>query len=573
MSLEPDPIFIKGSPPPSLKSSHFTLLSPKMLTTRLQNLKLHSSLKPHIKSLRHFLNPLCTTPESPELPSWVKFFDSNHPKPAASSSSDDDFVIPSLANWVETHNLNHPTKPPKPSASDADETLESISKILKLRYPSPENAAEALERCDFEVSDGLVQRVLMRFSNDWVPALGFFTWAKRRTGYVHCHEAYNSIVDVLGKSTNFELMWDVVEEMDRIGKGYVSLETLTKVFRRLAKGGKHKEAIEAFRGMERFGLSKDVVALNTLLSALVKERSVELAQEAFLEFKESVPVNDHSFNILIHGWCKNRKMDIARSTMEEMERHGFRPDVFSYTCLVEAYCSDKDFRKVDEVVSEMKGKGCAPNAVTYTVILHALGKAREITKALEVYEEMKGNGVVPDVSFYSSLLYILGKAGRLKDVQEVVEDMTKQGVKPNVVTYNTLISCACEHSQEEGALKLLKKMEDSCKPDVETYAPLLKMCCRKKRMKVLYFLLDHMFKNDISIDAGTYALLVRGMCKNGKLENASAFFEEMVLKGFVPKDSTYKMMIEELQRKSMEEKKKDIEKLMLQAKEKGNLTL
>ncbi|KAL6189626.1 hypothetical protein ACLB2K_041012 [Fragaria x ananassa] len=126
------------SPPPSLKSSHFTLLSPKMLTTRLQNLKLHSSPKPHIKSLRHFLNPLCTTtPESPELPSWVKFFDSNHPKPAASSpsSSDDDFVIPSLANWVETHNLNHPTKPPKPSTSDADETPSKASANLEAPLP------------------------------------------------------------------------------------------------------------------------------------------------------------------------------------------------------------------------------------------------------------------------------------------------------------------------------------------------------------------------------------------------------------------------------------------------------
>ncbi|PRQ35981.1 putative tetratricopeptide-like helical domain-containing protein [Rosa chinensis] len=542
------------------------------MLTRLHNLKLHSTSKTHINALRYFLNPLCTTTEvaeSPDLPSWVKFFDTNHPNHAA--SDDDDFVIPSLANWVETHNLNHPTKPPKLSTSDTDD-LESISRILKIRYPSPENAAESLERYNFELSNGLVQRVLMRFSNDWVPALGFFIWAKRRTGYRHLPEAYNSMVDVLGKSKNFELMWDFVEEMDQIGDGFVSLETMTKVFRRLAKPGKHREAIEAFRGMERFGLSKDVVALNTLLNALVKERSVELAQEAFLEFKESIPVNAHSFNVLIHGWCKNRKLDIARNTMEEMERHGFRPDVFSYTCLVEAYCSDKDFRKVDEVLSEMKGKACEPNAVTYTIVMHALGKAREITKALEVYELMKGNGVVPDVSFYSSLIYILGKAGRLKDVQEVVEDMTKQGVKPDAMTYNTLISCACEHAQEEAALKLLKKMEeDSCKPDVQTYAPLLKMCCRKKRMKVLYFLLDHMFKNDISIDAGTYALLVRGMCKNGKLKNACSFFEEMVLKSFVPKDSTYKMLIEELQGKSMEKEKKHIEELMLQAKEQGNV--
>ena len=65
--------------------------------------------------------------------------------------------------------------------------------------------------------------------------------------------------------------------------------------------------------------------------------------------------------------------------------------------------------------------------------------------------------------------------------------------------------------------------------------------------------------------------MVRGLCKNGKLENACSFFEEMVLKGFVPKDSTYKMLIEELQVKGMEKEKKHIEKLMLQAKEKPNV--
>ncbi|KAK9930849.1 hypothetical protein M0R45_018157 [Rubus argutus] len=364
------------------------------MLARLHNLKLYSISKTHLHALRYFSNPLCTitdpaqVTESPELPSWVKFFENKHPKDA---SSDDDFVIPSLANWVETHNLNHPTKSPKPLGETADTDIENVSTILKIRYPSPENAAQALDGYDFNLSNNLVQRVLMRFSNDWVPALGFFTWANNQTGYRHPPEAYNSMVDILGKSKNFELMWDVVKEMDRIEGGYVTLETMTKVFRRLAKAGKHQEAIEAFRGMERFGVSKDVVALNTLMASLVKERRVEHAQEAFLEFKESIPVNAHTFNILIHGWCKNRKLDIARKTMEEMESHGFCPDVFSYSSLIEAYCSDKDFRKVDEVLSEMKGKG-------------------KLTKALEVYEEMKRNGLVPDVSFYSSLIYILGKA-------------------------------------------------------------------------------------------------------------------------------------------------------------------
>ncbi|CBI26286.3 unnamed protein product, partial [Vitis vinifera] len=116
----------------------------------------------------------------------------------------------------------------------------------------------------------------------------------------------------------------------------------------------------------------------------------------------------------------------------------------------------------------------------------------EISKALEVYEKMNGS---------------------------------------NVLTYNTMISAACMHSQEEDALKLLLKMEESsCKPDLNTYSPLLKMCCRNNRMKVLSALLNHMFKNDTSLEAGTYSLLVHGLCKSGKLEHACLFFEEMVFR-------------------------------------------
>ncbi|CAB4261559.1 unnamed protein product [Prunus armeniaca] len=548
-----------------------------MMLPRFQNPNLSSISKTNIKLLRHLLcNPLCTltepTPvsevtESPELPNWVKFFDTKRPEKA---DLDEDFVIPSLADWVEAQKLRDPRKAVKRPLSETADTddIDKVCRILKNGYPSWKNAAQALDGCVLDLSNSLVERVLRRFSNEWVPAFGFFIWAKAQTGYRHPPEAYNSMVDILGKSENFELMWEMVEEMVQIGGGYVTLDTMSKVMRRLARAGRYKEAIDAFRGIERFGVRKDVLSLNTLMGALVKERSVEHAHEVFLEFKESIPLNSQTFNVLIHGWCKPRKLDIARNTMEEMEKHGFRPDVFSYTCFIEAYCHDKDFRKVVEVLGEMKDKACEPNTVTYTVIMHALGKAREITKALEVYEKMKRSGCVPDTSFYNSLIFLLGKAGRLKDVQEVVEDMTNQGVKLDTLTHNTLISSACALSQEEAALKLLKKMEEeSCKPDLKTYAPLLKLFCRKKRMRVLCFLLDHMFKNGVSIEGGTYALLVRGLCSNGKLENACSFFEEMVSKGFVPKDSTYNMLIKELEGKSMEKEKKHVEKLMLQAKE------
>lgn len=523
----------------------------------------------HCLSLNHFCTTTGspTTAESPELPDWVKFSQNNNP---AGSDSDDDFVIPKLAYWAENQKHDHRSKVDGYVLKETiDSDIDKISELLKFRHSSADAVVQALGGCGVSVSESLVEQVLKRFSNDWIPAFGFFKWAKAQTGYRHSMNSYNSMVDILGKLKKFDLMWELVEEMDRLG-GYVSLATMTKVMRRLARASRWKDAIEAFRGMERFGVKKDTLAMNTLMDALVKENSVEHANDVFVEFKDSILLNPHTFNVLIHGWCKARKMDNALKSMAEMKEHGFCPDVISYTSIVEAYCREKDFRKVDSVLNEMEEKGCPPNVVTYTIVMHALGKGKEISKALEVYEKMKGSSCVPDTSFYSSLIYILSKAGRLKDARDVFEDMTKQGAIPDVLTYNTMISAACMHSQEEDALKLLLKMEESsCKPDLNTYSPLLKMCCRNNRMKVLSALLNHMFKNDISLEVGTYSLLVHGLCKSGKLEHACLFFEEMVSKGLVPKDCTHKLLLKELEKKSMVEAKERVEKLMSQARQQG----
>lgn len=501
-----------------------------------------------------------TESESPELPAWVMFSDNPTPPNA---DSDDDFVIPSLAHWVDSHTMHFDAKPKVVTQTFDENDVEAISTVMKERCSSPEVVAQSLDLCRFQASSNLVRQILKRFSNDWVPAFTFFKWAKAQTGYRHSPELYNLMVDILGKSKEFGLMWELVEEMAQLEEGYVTLDTMVKVMRRLARAHKHEDAVEAFHRMGEFGVNKDTAALNALMDALVKGDSVEHAQSVLLEFKSLVPLSSHTFNVLIHGWCKVRNFDQARKAMEDMKEHGIDPDVFSYTTFIEAYCRDKDFRKVDQVLEEMKGNGCPPNAVTYTIVMHALGKAGQLSEALEVYEKMKSDGIVPDTPFYSSLIFILGKAGRLKDARDVFEDMPKQGVVRDVVTYNTMISTACAHSREETALRLLKEMEGtSCKPELETYHPLLKMCCKKKRMKVLKFLLDHMFSNDLSPDVGTYTLLVHGLCKGGKLEDACSYLEEMVLQGLTPKHGTLRLLAGELESKSMLKEKEHVEELM-----------
>ncbi|CAI0465860.1 unnamed protein product [Linum tenue] len=499
------------------------------------------------------------SPESPDLPTWLR----DDQISATKDADDDDFVIPPLSSLFAKPGYGTHVRVARrllSGANDAD--VDKVSQILKNRYPTPNGVVQALSRCDVKVSRDLVMHILKRFSNDWVPALGFFTWAKDQTGYVHDPEVYNFMVDALGKCKQFTLMLELVEEMKGL-EGYVSLNTMAKVIRRFARARMYENACEAFGKMESFGVARDVAALNILMDALVKECSVESAQSVFLKFKDLIPPDSNTYRILIHGYCKARKLVEARRTMEDMEQQGFQPAAFAYTCFIEAYCRDRDFRKVDAILEEMQEKGCKPSIVSYTIIMHALGKAKQTNEALEIYEEVKRNGCVPDASFYGSVIFVLSDSGRIKDAWDVFRDMAKQGIRPNLLVYNTMIASACAHWQGTHALELLQKMEeDSIKPDVKTYAPLLKLCCKKKALRVLKLVLNHMFANDVSIDLGTYELLVRGLSMSGKLEEACMFLQEAVSKGMVPKDKLFMSLLEDLQGQGLTEAEENVKKLM-----------
>ncbi|KZV31610.1 pentatricopeptide repeat-containing protein mitochondrial [Dorcoceras hygrometricum] len=505
------------------------------------------------------------TNETPELPDWVTVPGN---VAATRNQEDDDFVPPSMSYWIENDKIDKQEVDVKSVGNSLSESdVEKISKLLKSQFKSPNMVVKALNDCDVDLSQSLIEQILKRFSYEWIPAFGFFRWSASQNGIAHSPELYNLMVDNLGKMKKFDLMWELVEEMKSLGP-YVTLDTMSKVIRRLAKAGKYEDAVEAFRKMELFGVERDLMSMNLLMDALVKEGSVEYAEALFSEFRELIPPNLQTYNVLIHGWCKSGQIAKAKNTMNEMKAFGFAPDLITYTYFIQTYCIEKDFRNVDATLEQMRKDGLSPSIVTYTIIIKALAKAKETSKAFEIYEKMKRNNCFPDAAFYGVFMNALSTTGRLKDSEAVFEDMSRQGVVPDLFSYNIVITIAAKHLQEEKALKLLQKMEENhCKPDLTTYAPLLKMCCKLKRMKVLAFLLRHMFRNDVSVDLGTYTLLVSQLCRNGKLDHACSFFEELVIKGFVPMDCTYKKLVEKLEKEGMLGEKHRIEKLMLSTRQ------
>ncbi|KAG5013600.1 hypothetical protein JHK86_025861 [Glycine max] len=59
----------------------------------------------------------------------------------------------------------------------------------------------------------------------------------------------------------------------------------------------------------------------------------------------SQPLNSHSFNDVIYGFCKRGEVFEALQVLEEMKSSGILPDVYSDSILINAFCRKGDVMK------------------------------------------------------------------------------------------------------------------------------------------------------------------------------------------------------------------------------------
>lgn len=416
-----------------------------------------------------------------------------------------------------------------------------------------------------QLTHDLVDQLFCRFKNDWKASLGVFRWAESRPGFKLSLDAYDMIIDILGKMRQMDKTMDLLERMHQ--DHLVTVNTVGKVMRRFAGAGKWKDAVRIFDGLGSFGLQKNTESMNLLLDTLCKENKVEVAREIYVELKSNISPNAHTFNIFVYGWCKVNRVEEAHWTIQEMKGHGCRPCVISYSIIILFYCQKYNFSKAYELFDEMEAEGCSPNVVTFTTVMCYLAKSKEFEEAMQLYKRMKSAGCKPDTLFYNSLIHTLGRSGRVCEAIHIFEvEMPENEVSPNTSTYNTMIAMFCNHAQEEEAMKFLRKMESSgvCKPDVQTYYPLLKMCFRAGKTDNCWNKLvnDMVNGHHLSLDLSTYTLLIHGLCRAGKCEWAFILFEEMIAQEIKPRYKTCRLLWDEVKLKNMSAAADSIEDFM-----------
>ncbi|KAF3435055.1 hypothetical protein FNV43_RR22142 [Rhamnella rubrinervis] len=419
------------------------------------------------------------------------------------------------------------------------EDTEKLCKILTNNY-SNSQIESLLGDASIEVSPTLVVEVLKKISNAGVLALAFFRWAEKKRGFKYTTECYSHLIEALGKIKQFRMIWELVNEMKR--KGLLTRETFALISRRYARARKVKEAIETFEKMEKFGMKPEVSDFNKLIDTLCKSRHVEQAQQLFDEMKNRRFKPDiKSYTILLEGWGQEQSLLRLNEVYREMRDEEFEPDVVAHGILINAYCKAKKYDEAIHWFHEIETKNCKPSPHIFCTLINGLGSEKRLDEALKFFEIYKASGFDPETPTYNAVVGAYCWSMRMQDAYRVVDEMREYGVGPSSRTLDIILHHLIKVGRTEEAYDVFQKMssEPGCEPTTSTYAIMMKMLCDEDRVDTAVKFWNEMRSKGVVPGMHMFCLLINNLCFEDKLDEACNYFGEMMEMGIRPPASMF----------------------------------
>ncbi|KAK3039504.1 hypothetical protein RJ639_028086 [Escallonia herrerae] len=436
--------------------------------------------------------------------------------------------------------ISHPrpfsTHPPEPDPPPSPDLINDLSRILSDFRSPHHDVVSALQPFSPNITPNVVEQTLKRCKNLGFSAHRFFIWAQKLPHFQHSNDSYRILVDILGSSKQFPLIWDFLVEIRDTQCCRITPEIFWIIFRAYSRANLPADAIRAFGKMGEFGIQPGIDDLDQVVYALCKRKHVKDAHQLFDKIKHDFPARAKTYSILMRGWGGIGEVDEARKLFDEMLERGCAVDVLACNCVVEALCKGGKADEAFELFRMMRSKGVEPDAFTYSIFIHASCEANDVRSAFRVLDRMKRYGLLPNVFTYNCIIKKLCKNDSVEEAYQLLDEMIERGVRPDVWSYNSILAFHCDHSEVTKALRLISRMDkDSCKPDRHTYNMVLKLLIRIGRFDRVTKVWDSMDKRGFYPSACTYAVMIHGLCqKKGKLDEASRYFEMMVDDGVPP---------------------------------------
>ncbi|XP_024642343.1 putative pentatricopeptide repeat-containing protein At1g12700, mitochondrial [Medicago truncatula] len=214
-----------------------------------------------------------------------------------------------------------------------------------------------------------------------------------------------------------------------------------------------------------------------------------------------------------------------------MELQGIQTDVVNLSILINCFCHLHQLNYAFSVLAKIFKFGYQPDTITMTTLMKGLCLSGQVRKALHFHDDVIEKGFKLDHVSYGTLINGLCKSGETRAALQVLEKIERLNVKPDV-----LIDLEVDFGSEENASIVYAALAVA---EPNPLIIFLVLVWFDKAITLLTKIKDQ----GIQPNLYTYTLLVDGICKNGKLKDAKAVYQDLLIKGYHLDVIMYNVMV------------------------------
>ncbi|XP_051126792.1 pentatricopeptide repeat-containing protein At2g21090-like [Andrographis paniculata] len=326
-----------------------------------------------------------------------------------------------------------------------------------------------------------------------------------------------------------------------------NLVTFNSIVSGYVKSGLYKDAIKAYRGMQKH--HRNTLLMDEFTAVAVANASAKLAAAEMLRQVHGVAtVMGFVFdavvcNALIDAYGKCGDPDSCYSIFSQMEAK----DVVSWTSVVVAYTKASRLEDACRIFDRMPVR----NEVSWTALITGMAQHGEGEGALSLFKAMLNEGLVANDVTYVGVLSScadLALIGKGKQIHCRALRVRSSSIFDNVFVVNTLIDMYSKCGDMTSATKLFKRLDIK---DTVTWNSIITGLAQSGHGEASLAVFHKMLKARETPNDVTFIGVLSACSHSGLESEGLKFFNMMQEKfGLVPKTDHYVILIDMLGRKN-----------------------
>ncbi|KAJ3680375.1 hypothetical protein LUZ60_016653 [Juncus effusus] len=378
---------------------------------------------------------------------------------------------------------------------------------------------------------------------------------------------YSVLIDGLCENKELDRVFKYFEEMKMNG---ISPDTklVRKIVSTFCENGDFSNAGKVFvENTIDLKPSSIVLICNAILDGLVNHGEINKAyqllklmigsskldefnlgfDEEVLDIIKDVKPNDDSFNIVVCGLCKIKKLDEALNLLNNMIQYGYEGKIRMYNDLISELCKEGRLEESYNLFHKIRDLGFTPTEFTYNSLLYGHCRGENSREALDLIKEMRVYGHVPWIKHCTKMVQDLCSNERIEEASYFLSEMIKIGFLPDLIPFSAIIDGLCKSGFVDKAEELFCEISKSnYLPDVVAHNILINGFVKSGNLEKAVGIFDEMLEKGLNPSVVSYNLMIDGLCKNNNLERAFCLLNKMVSEEKSPNVVTYTNLIDGL---------------------------